>query len=651
VSSHVFSYASLANVQLLEELHAQYLEDPKSVDPSWRTFFEGMEFGEFREHKAVLAEASRDIRVYQLIDAYRTFGHLLARVNPVATADPAPVHELSLKTLGFEQSELEALFPSVGLLKEEEAPLREIISVLELIYCRTIGVEYMDFQSPELERWLQEQIEPTHFRPSLSVEKKQQILQGLNRSELFETFLHTKFVGQKRFSLEGGETLIPILHEIIESGAEIGMDEFVIGMPHRGRLNVLTNTLGKSFSMLFSEFEDFYDPTLFTEGTGDVKYHKGFSANIETSQGKLVHIRLSANPSHLESVDPIVEGSVRAKQVLRKDEERTRVVPILIHGDASLSGQGVVYECMQLYGLPGYTTGGTIHIVVNNQIGFTTLPEDGRSTRYCTDIARTFSAPIFHVNAEDPEGCIYATQLAIQIRQKFHCDVFIDMYCYRKYGHNERDEPAFTQPLEYQLIRQKRTIRQIYRDELIQHGYVEKEMAKQLEEEFKGALHHELEEMKLKKEPPSPPEAFGGVWQEFKKGAKKDLFLPVKTPVEGAILREIASRFCAIPEGFNIHPKVARLAQERLKMVDKGGKIDWGMGEHLAFASLLWEGTHVRLAGQDTRRGTFSQRHAMWTDQKNDDRHFPLLHLTCSPARRERSRFFLLGCHSSWLSF
>ena len=513
----------MANVHLLEEVYAHYLADPTSVDSSWRYFFEGVEFGEYKGHKAALVEVSRDIRIYHLIDAYRTFGHLIACVNPIATSEPPPARELALSTLGFEERELDELFPTCGLLDQEEASLREIIAALELIYCRTIGVEYMDFQSPEFEKWLQMEIEPTRFRPNFSLEKKHQILQGLNRAELFETFLHTKYVGQKRFSLEGGETLIPILKEIVETGSQIGMDEFVIGMAHRGRLNVLTNILNKSFSMVFSEFEDDYELAV-AEAMGDVKYHKGYSANIETSGGKQVHIRLAANPSHLESVDPIVEGSARAKQVAREDEERIRVVPVLIHGDASLAGQGVVYECMQLYRLPGYATGGTIHIVINNQIGFTTLPKDGRSTRYCTDIARTFSAPIFHVNAEDPEGCIYAIQLALQIRQRFHCDVFIDMYCYRKYGHNEGDEPAFTQPLEYQLIKKKKSIREIYRDELIKHGHVEEAVAKQLEEEFKAALHEELEGTKLKKEAPGFQEAFEGEWKEYKKRISRGSF-------------------------------------------------------------------------------------------------------------------------------
>lgn len=618
------SYATLSNLPLFEEQYARFQVDPESVDPQWRAFFDGVEFGSFQEEGARLEEASKDQRIFDLVDAYRRFGHLQAKINPVAMRDPEPVGELSLETLGFKTLELDELFPTAGLLEAPQAPLREIIAVLEEIYCRSVGVEYMGYQTPELEKWVQQQIEPTRFRPQLDRETKREILDQLGRAELFETFLHTKYVGQKRFSLEGGETLIPILHEAIGFGSTLGMEEFVMGMAHRGRLNVLANIMQKSYSMIFSEFEDFYDPSL-TESFGDVKYHKGYSAEVTSRSGKQVHLALAANPSHLEAVDPVVEGATRAKQVRRGDKERERVVPVLIHGDASVAGQGVVYETMQLYRLAGYSTGGTIHIVVNNQIGFTTLPHDSRSTRYCTAIARSFSAPVFHVNAEDPEGCIFATRLAVQLRQKFHCDVFIDLNCYRKYGHNEGDEPAFTQPLEYQKIRKKQTIRELYRDQLIQEGAIERAIAQELDEKFRGALHHELEELKLKKEV-SRPEAFGGIWEGFQTASKAELLEPVDTRVDGRLLQELTEIFTTPPSGFHLHQKVERLQKDRREMVEQG-RIDWGMGEHLAFASLLWEGTPIRLSGQDSRRGTFSHRHAMWVDQENDRRYFPLAHL------------------------
>lgn len=518
--------------------------------------------------------------------------------------------------------------------------------MLQETYCGTKGIEYMGFHSPELEKWLQNQIEPTRFKPNFSIEQKKKILNLLNKAELFETFLHTKYVGQKRFSLEGGETLIPILGEIIDKGATLGMDEFVIGMAHRGRLNVLTNILQKSFSMIFSEFEDYVDPNL-VEGAGDVKYHRGFSSTVTTEQGAAVRISVTANPSHLESVDPVVQGKVRAKQIQRGDVTRQKIVPIIIHGDASLAGQGVVYETMQFYQLEGYGTGGTLHIVINNQIGFTTLPYEYRSSRYCTDIAAAFGFPVFHVNAEDPEGCIFATQLALQVRHLFQCDVFIELNCYRKYGHNESDEPAFTQPLQYQLIRQRKSIREIYCDALVQQGVLEKEMALSLEEEFKKSLHYELEELKLKKEP-SVAEAFGGVWKDYLKPSKQELMLPVNTAVDRAQLKEMSRRMCMIPDNLEVHKKIRKLIEDQQKMGEGVIPIDWAMGEHLAFGSLLWEGVPVRLSGQDCQRGTFTQRHAVWVDQKSGEKYFPLAHLKENQGRFDvlnstLSEFAILG--------
>ncbi|MCB1181522.1 MAG: 2-oxoglutarate dehydrogenase E1 component [Chlamydiia bacterium] len=619
---------------MIEEIYSQYLKDPSKVDASWCRFFEGMEMASTLQLGEVSLEGSRDVRIYHLIESYRTFGHLMAKINPVATRDPVLPRELTLETLGFLKSELDDHFPTYGLLETKKAPLKEIIETLQKIYCHLIGVEYMGYQSPELEKWLQQKIEKCRFRPSFSIEKKHKIFRELNKAELFEVFLHTKYVGQKRFSLEGAETLIPVLIEVIETGASLGMDEFVIGMAHRGRLNVLANVMHKSYQMIFSEFEDYYDPDL-TEGTGDVKYHRGFSSDIVTQLGHPVHIGLTSNPSHLESVDAVALGKVRAKQVYRADEEKKRICPILIHGDAALSGQGIVYETMQFYGLPGYSVGGTLHIVVNNQIGFTTLPKDSRSTPYPSDIAKAFSAPVFHVNAEDPEGCIYATELAINLRQRFACDVFIDLNCYRKYGHNESDEPAFTQPLEYKLIRKKKTIRQMYRDQLISESDLEKKMAEECEKEFTVELREELEQLKIKKEQ-SIPEAFGGVWKAYRRADKNDLFIPVNTSVEAAVLREIAQKFCTLPASFHPNLKIKRLFDQRKQMVegDENVKtIDWGMGEHLAFGSLLWEGTHVRLSGQDSRRGTFSQRHAMVCDQEDSAKYFPLNHLKESQGR------------------
>lgn len=615
------------NIGLLEEMFERYKSDPTTVDPSWHPLFEHIQhdFHEGQKHQSLLqskfeSNGQDDVRIFHLIQAYREYGHLMAPVNPIATQPSAEPRQLKLENLGFKPSELTKSFRTFGLLRSETATLEEIISALKEIYCGLIGWEYMDCQSPEIERWIQQRIEPTRSKPNLTIDQKQMILKQLNKSELFEIFLNTKFVGQKRFSLEGGETLIPMMAEIVETGANLGIQDFVIGMPHRGRLNVLTNIINKSYADIFFEFEDHYIPDSF-EGSGDVKYHKGYLSEVKSIHGHKIQISLSPNPSHLESVDPVVEGEVYAIQVMADDlAKREKSVPILVHGDAAIAGQGVVYETMQMCKLPGYSTGGTIHIVINNQIGFTTLPSEGRSTLYCTDLAKTFGAPVFHVNAEDPETCVFAAELAVELRQKFHCDVFIELNCYRKYGHNETDEPAYTQPQEYRLIRQKKPIREIYRDYLVTQGVLEKELAERLEAEFKTALQDELKgsrQLHEKKESPS----------ELHQATSCIAFTLAQTGVPFEKLKKLAEEFSTIPADFNIHPKLANLIKERLSMVsmDENAKfVDWGMGETLAYASLLAEGIHVRISGQDCCRGTFSHRHAMWVDQKNSGRYAPL---------------------------
>lgn len=467
-------------------------------------------------------------------------------------------------------------------------------------------IQYRHAQNPELDKWVQERVKPG-FPVQLTNEDKLAIFNDLNRAELFESFLHTKYVGQKRFSLEGGETLIPMLMKVIGSAKEQAVHEVVLGMAHRGRLNVLANILNKPYEEIFAEFEDFYVPDL-GEGTGDVKYHKGFIGHCGG-----VKVTLAANPSHLEAVDSVVEGITRAKQELLGRKE---VIPILIHGDASVAGQGVVYETLQLSQLAGYETGGTVHIVINNQIGFTTQPKEGRSTRYCTDIALAFGAPVFHVNAENPEECVYAAYLALQIRQKFHIDVFIDLICYRKYGHNEGDEPVFTQPLEYEKIRATKTIRSLYLEKLISSGLMMTAVGQAMEVEFKDYLQKKLDQLKSK-----PP-----VQKQASAPSEK-----VVTAVSAEKLKHFAQEFCKVPEGFNLHPKILKVQEERIASLTNG-KIDWGMGEHLAYASLLAESVHVRISGQDSRRGTFSHRHAMWVDQKTESLYFPLSHLSTNQA-------------------
>lgn len=612
----IFSYINFSNLELIEDFYQNWLKNPASVDPTWAHFFEGMQFAGSMP-SINLTGASPDLRVFYLITAYRTYGHLMAHFNPIQTNPPFPAEELKIENFGFTQADLTNPFPTCGFLKEQVAPLKEIIEALERTYCRTIGIEYMGLGFPEIEKWLQEKIEP-NFEFALSQEEKIRILDELNKAETFETFIHTKYVGQKRFSLEGAETLIPMLMTLLEEGEKVGVAEAILGMAHRGRLNVLANIFGKSYAYIFREFEDHYSPDL-SEGTGDVKYHKGFVGTYQTPSGKKIPVILSANPSHLESVDPVVEGGVRAQQEIKAKDKRREVVPILIHGDAAVAGQGIVYETMQLGKLNGYNTGGTIHIVINNQIGFTTLPKDGRSTRYCTDIAKTFGSPVFHVNAEDPEGCVAAAKLAIQLRQQFGCDVFIDLNGYRKYGHNEGDEPFFTQPLEYALIKSKKSIREIYREHLIQGQTLDPKIAQQLEEEFKNSLKSALESAK-------------GMQEEVKpaKRAKQNVFAPVDTKVDVATLVQLAQKFCTVPSGFKLNPKIEKILKDRLQMVQNG--VDWALAEFLAFATLCTQKIHVRLSGQDSRRGTFSQRHAVWIDQMSAQKYFPLSHLSATQA-------------------
>jgi 2-oxoglutarate dehydrogenase E1 component len=519
-------HAQLANIGLIEAMYASYLKDSKSVDLSWRHFFEGIEFGSYLE------SGGNKLKVLGLVQAYRRQGHLLAHFNPLNG------EENKVLELGFSKSEMGSLFPTLGFCKTDEAPLKEIIAALQRIYSSRIGFEYMGLDNPAMEEWIQKQIEP-QLNLNLPIEEKRLALEYLSRSEMLETFLHTKYVGQTRFSLEGAETMIPMIAEMIDFGVNLGIEDWVIGMAHRGRLNVLTSILNKPYELIFEEFEN--DTVLSFTGNDDVKYHMGFNGQLMTRSGKSVSVELAANPSHLESVDPIVLGQVYGKQVLKKDTEKKKVAPLLIHGDASVAGQGVVYESMQLKNLPDYSVGGTIHLVVNNQIGYTTLPDEGRSTRYCTDIAKSFGAPVFHVNAEDPEGCLFVSKLAVQIRQQFHTDVFIDLVCYRKYGHNEGDEPSFTQPIQYEKIRSKKSIRQIYHDLLVQEG---EKMADELEAKFKEKLAAALGTAQ------TAPKKQGAPAKMEKSSCE--------TSVSLDILKKVTDGFCKIPETFHFHPKLQK---------------------------------------------------------------------------------------------
>lgn len=615
---------ALQNLDYLESLY----ENKEGMNKEWKRFFDSIDKGP--AIKALPATECvdllhKELKVMQLITAYRTFGHLAAKVNPIDTHPDKEIKQLSISHLGFSESDLEKEFPTCGLLDRETAPLKEIIDWLKSTYSQKIGIEYMGTENLELEEWIQKTIEPSRFQISLSLEDKKLLFDRLNHSELFEKFLHTKFVGQKRFSLEGCETLIPIISTVIDSLADSGADAFVIGMAHRGRLNVLSNILSKARRDIFSEFEDRWLPNTI-QGSGDVKYHKGFGSEILTRNKKKVSITLTPNPSHLESVDPVVEGQVRAEQDNSAEGREDKIIPILVHGDAALAGQGVVYETLQMCALEGYKTGGTVHIIINNQIGFTTLPKEGRSTQYCSDIAKAFGSPVFHVNAEDPEACMYAAEIASLIRHTFHIDVFIDINCYRKYGHNESDEPAFTQPLEYKLIRSKKSIREIYRDDLIAQGILEKEAALKLEEEFHRLLQ---EEMDTRPEPPK--KSPGTLYRESFDASREEMLKAVNTAVDENAVKEIAENLAKVPENFNIHPKLLAHLEERLAMVglkQPVKNLDWGMAEALALGTLLDQGINIRFAGQDTCRGTFSHRHAVFIDQKNSSTYVPLQHIS-----------------------
>lgn len=612
MSSHTEEEIAQANPLFVEALYERYLVDPSEVSPEWALYFQslGEKPVEFAVPPSVKPVFDKQCRVEKIIQAYRTYGHLAVHMNPLEDKPPAFPQELSLQTNGFDEKDLASLFPTLGLLSVQEAPLLEIIQQLKAIYCSRVGYEYKGFTDPKVEKYIESVIEKKKIQ--FSMNDKLAIMGLLNKSELFESFLHTKFPGQKRFSLEGAETLIPMIAEIIETAAEQGSTTFVLGMAHRGRLNVLANILNKSYVEVFSEFDEGYFPDSF-EGTGDVKYHKGFLTDVSTVKGHKISITLMPNPSHLESVDAVVQGCVKGLQDKIGDRLQDKVVPILVHGDAALSGQGVVYETEQLGKLKGYATGGTLHLVVNNQVGFTTDPEDSRSTRYCTDLAKTFGAPVFHVNGEDPEACVFASMLAQEIRHRFHIDAFVELNCYRKYGHNESDEPSYTQPILYKQIRKKKTVRALYSEQLVQEGNLEKFAADSMEEEFKNALNYALKK------------AESGNKAKDKSAVQKEAFSAIDTKVSPQILKEVAKKFCAIPKDFQAHPKLKQLFQDRLKMVtEKDASIDWGMGEFLALATLVNDKVSVRLSGQDSCRGTFSHRHAVLYDQENGNPYVPI---------------------------
>lgn len=621
----------------IEEQERLYQKDPALLDPSWRAFFETSLASAVSAPSSPTptspvfldqSRASLDVKVQQLVNAYRTYGHLSVACDPMQAEAPVIPLVLQPAQYGLDESPLldSALVDSCGLFEAPRIPFDELLKRLRQLYCGVTGFEYMGLGNPEIERFIQVQVESPNAHKPCSLEEKRNILHQLNRSELFERFLHRHYTGQKRFSLEGGETLIPMLHELIEEAGVLGYSEFIVGMAHRGRLNVLANVLEKSYREIFSEFEENsqeMSSSSDSSGSGDVKYHKGFTVERKTEHGSSIKIVLCSNPSHLESVYPVVEGSACARcvQLGGGVEARKRVLPIVLHGDGALAGQGVVYETLQMAHLKGYDSGGTLHMVINNQIGFTTPPSQARSTRYCTDLARSFGIPVFHVNAEHPEECLFVTHLALLLRHHFGCDVFIDLNCYRKFGHNETDEPAFTQPVQASWIRQRPSIREIYREQLHAEGFDE-EATDNLEKACEEALE---EAFRLCKEPLKQP----------KKGKEKQVTPqhPEDTSVSQERLLAIAEKCCRIPDGFHIHSKVQHLCKTRLQMAKGDIPCDWGMAEMLAMGVILSDGVDVRLSGQDCARGTFSHRHAMWVDQESEESYYPLAHIAETQGR------------------
>jgi 2-oxoglutarate dehydrogenase E1 component len=633
------SIATRANLDLIEENYARWQKNPRDVDPSWSAFFEGFELGNLPQKNGAAAhappaerrESALQTRVDGLVYAYRTLGHTIARINPLAQQRPQnPL--LTLRELGFSEKDLDLRVQSKFFLDNQTMTLREMIARLEKIYADAIGAEFMHIQNTRIRNWVLHRLESRADKHSTPRQVKIALLRALLEAESFEIFLHTRYVGQKRFSLQGAEALMVILDTILHKCPTDGIEEICMGMAHRGRLNVLANFLRKSLKIIFTEFTENYVPEL-VGGDGDVKYHLGYSTVRKLSSGAKIEIRLSANPSHLEAVDPIVEGTARARQRIRGDtEHRRKVLPLLIHGDAAFAGQGIVAETLNMSQLHGYSTGGTVHVVVNNQIGFTTLPEDARSSMYATDIAKMIEVPVFHVNGDDPLACMQVSQLALDFRQEFGRDIVIDMYCYRRFGHNEGDEPAFTQPDLYAKIEKHPSVAQRYKTELLEAGTLSQDDAASLETEFGLRLEMTLDEVKsLEKKRPNEQAKFTESTAVFQPEYTSS---PVPTAISEKTLKTIVDALTRVPEDFNVQPKIKRIVLEhRRKVFEKGGPYEWHYAELLAFGSLMLEGTPVRLSGQDSARGTFSTRHSILYDAKTGAQYVPLMHMAEKQAR------------------
>lgn len=612
-----YSYLSNADVGYLDQLYQNYKTDPSSVDATWQKFFEGYEFSQQRygENGAGAGTADthsiKETQVRNLIFAYRSFGHLASKTNPVRERRNHNVH-FDLKFFGLTDADLDAEFDVASEIGMNRTTLRNIVDKLKAIYLGPIGFEYNYIRNDEVRQWFFNKCENEYFNHNPSLEEKKRILGKLNEAVVFENFLHTKFLGQKRFSLEGGENTIPALQAIINKAAELDVKEVVIGMAHRGRLNVLSNILGKTYEQIFTEFEGNVNPDA-TMGDGDVKYHLGYASRIDTPSGKKIYVKLTPNPSHLEAVNPLVVGYTRGQIDDEFGGDLKKAMAILIHGDAAVAGQGIVYEVAQMSGLPGYTTGGTVHFVINNQVGFTTDYDDARTSIYCTDVSKIIDAPVLHVNGDDAEAVTFAANLAVEYRQKFGKDIFIDLLCYRRHGHNESDEPKFTQPKLYNIIAKHPNPREVYVSKLTTSGVDGAAMAEEMDKNFRNQLQDRLNEVKQKPLPYKFQDS-EEEWATMRKAVAEDFDQSPDTSIPGQVIEKVAKALTAIPEGFKPIKQIEKLLKDRKAAFFEDKLLGWAEAELLAFGSLLHEKIIVRMSGQDVKRGTFSHRHAYFWD-------------------------------------
>ncbi len=640
-----FSYIANADVAALDTLYQQYKENPASVDESWQHFFKGFEFnqtfnsnghtnGTVAQAKPVSAEHTRkEMEVVHLIRAYRSRGHLLSKTNPIGgRKDRQPM--LDLVDFKLSDADLDTTFEAGIELFGEAATLRKIVDALKKVYLGKIGFEYLYIRDRKAKNWLRKKIENEYLYFDPSRDQKLRIFEKLNEAVNFENFIHTKFLGKKRFSLEGGESTIPALDIAINRGAELGVKEVVVGMAHRGRLNVLTNILQKPYEQVFNEFEENVELESYSDG--DVKYHMGYTSQVETPEGHRVSLKLMPNPSHLEAVNPVVVGYVRARadahyenatvKPNNRDDIYDKVLPILIHGDAAVAGQGIVYEVTQMSNLPAYYTGGTLHFVINNQVGFTTDFDDARSSIYCSDIAKIIDAPIFHVNGDDPEAVVYAMKLAVEFRQEFNRDVFVDMVCYRKYGHNESDEPRMTQPTMYKTIDGHANTREIYLQELMTRGEADTKFAEEMKKSFEGELQDLLAKVKQKQLPYQKPK-LEEAWAKLRRSVPEDFEQSPATGISQEVIDKVGKALSNVPEGFKPLKQIEKILDERKAIFAQEKPFNWSVGELMAYGSILNEGKFVRFTGQDVQRGTFTHRHAVLHDSETNQNYNNLAHL------------------------